>query len=399
MRYHRPIVSISVAYVATGKLHLKYDGAVPRPVESKFAHEVRERLMRVAQRNAWKTQGTGAQFMYGRLMSSRLLWGQDADDEEGLVMSVRSLTRGAENGHVLFALGGPGVNGLFSFDPETLSETRVVHGADHLYDDLALGRNHKLVVCSTPKRDGSSSIAVMNADGTDYAELTEGDSLDFNPSWVPGERREIVFASSGIARDQQGAARSFAPTVIQRLDVDTAQMDVIAEEKGADLIRPSMTGDGTLYYIRRPHVGPEKPSFWRANLDFLLFPVRLLFALLNFLNFFTTRYSGKQLTTAGNAKQRGADVKQMMMWDNLIRARDKAKESDADPESLVPSSWQLVRQRGMKTEVVAKGVGCYDVAEDGSVVYTNGGAIYHVNAAGERTKVCDGQYISHVIAI
>jgi hypothetical protein len=392
-------MSISVAYVATGKLHLKYDGAAPRPVESKFAHEVRERLMRVAQRNAWKTQGTGAQFMYGRLMNSRLLWGQDAEDEEGIVMSVRSLTRGSERGHVLFALGGQGVNGLFSFDPETLSETRVVHGADHLYEDLALDRRHNLVVCSTPKRDGSSSIAVMNSDATDYAELTEGDSLDFNPSWVPVERREIVYASSGIARDQQGVARSFAPTVIHRLDVDAAQLDVVAEEKGADLIRPTMTADGTLYYIRRPHVGPEKPSFWRANLDFLMFPVRLLFALMHFLNFFTTRYSGKQLTTAGTANRKGADVKQMMMWDNLIRAREKAKETDADPEALVPSSWHLVRQRGMKTEVLAKGVGSYDVSEGGSIVYTNGGAIYHLDGAGERTKVCEGQYISHVIAI
>lgn len=41
----------------------------------------------------------------------------------------------------------------------------------------------------------------------------------------------------------------------------------------------------------------------------------------------------------------------------------------------MPSSWHFVRQRGMKTDVLAKGVGCYDVSEDGSIVYTNGGAI------------------------
>jgi hypothetical protein len=292
------------------------------------------------------------------------------------------------------------VNALFSFDPETKDERRIVHGGvDHLYEDLALDRKHGLVACSTPKRDGSSCIAVMNHDATEYAELTEGDSLDFNPSWVPGDGREIVFASSGIARDGQGIARSFAPTVIQRLDIDRAQMDVVAEEKGMDLIRPAIGADGSLYYIRRPHVGPDKPSFWRANLDFLLFPVRLLFAFMQFLNFFSTRYTGKQLTTAGDRRRRGADVKQMMMWDNLIRARDKAKEIDDDPEALVPSSWHLVRQRGMKVETLAKGVGSYDVAEDGSIVYTNGGAIYRVTPDGQRTKVCEGQYISHVIAL
>lgn len=391
-------MSNSVAYVSAGKLHLKYDGASPRIVESKFAHDVRERVLRIAQRNAWKTHGSGAQFMYGRLMSSRMLWGQDAEDDPGLMIAVRSLTRGTGDGHVLFSLGG-GVSGLFSFDPQTMDETRLVHGDEHQYDDLALDRRHGLIACSTPKRDGSSSIAVMNPDATDYQELTEGDSLDFNPSWVRGERREIVYASSGIARDGAGTPESYAPTVIHRLDIATAQLDVVAEEKRADLIRPILTADGSLYYIRRPHVGEEKPSFWRANLDFLLFPVRLLFALMHFLNFFTTRYSGKQLTTAGNARQRGADVKQMMVWDNLIRAREKSKVKDADPESLVPNDWCLVRQRGMQTDVLAKGVGAYDVAEDGSIVYTNGGAIYRVDADGQRTKVCDGQYISHVIAI
>lgn len=391
---------MNVAYVSTGKLHLKFGDAAPRPVDSKFASEVRERLLRVAQRNAWKTQGTGAQFMYGRLMNSRLLWGQDADeDDEAVMMSVRSLTRGAAGSEVLFALGGRGVNGLFSFDPETLDERRVVHGADHLYEDLALDRTHNLVACSTPKRDGSSSIAVMSPDATDYAELTEGDSLDFNPSWVPGQRRELVFASSGIARDGGGAARSFAPTIIHRLDIDNAQMEEVAQEKGFDLIHPAMTTDGTLYYIRRPHYAGDKPSFWRANLDFLLFPVRLLFALMSFLNFFTTRYTGKQLTTAGDEARKGADVRQMMTWDNLIRAREKTKDANADPESLVPSSWNLVRQRGMKTETLAKGVSSYDVTGDGAIVYTNGGAIYHLTPDGTRTKVCEGQYISHVIAL
>jgi len=391
-------MSINVAYIAAGKLHLKYAGSDPRAIESKFAHEVRERLLRVAARNAWKTQGSGAQFMYGRLMNSRFLWGMDAEDGEGVVMSVRSLTRGPGNGDVLYCLGGQGVNGLFSFDPETRDEKRIVHGADHLYEDLSLGASHGLVACSTPKRDGSSSIAVMNCDATEYAELTEGDSLDFNPSWAAGERREIVFASSGIARDANGNVRSFAASVIHRLDIDSAQMDVVAEEKNADLIAPRADADGSLYYIRRPHVTTGKPSFWRANLDFLLFPVRLLFAFLNFLNFFSTRYSGKQLTTAGNAKRRGEDVKQMMIWDNLVRARDQAKENESDPESLVPSSWELVKQRGLKTETLANSVASYDLAADGSIVYTNGRAVYHLGADG-KSKVCDADYVSHVIAI
>ena len=387
-------MSISVAYVSAGKLHLKYDGAEPRTVESKFAHEVRERVIRVAQRNAWKTQGMGAAFM--RMGES--LW--DAEEQtNAIVTSVRCLSCGPAPGEILFALGGHGVNGLFSFDPETQTEKRIVHGADHLYEDLALERRLQLVACSSPKRDGSSSVAVMQPDATEYAELTEGDSLDFHPSWVPGGKRELVFASSGIGRGAEGEMLSLAPAVIHRLDVDTAQLEVIAEEKGRDLIHPRIAGDGTLYYIRRPHAVHERPSFWRANLDFLLFPARLLFALMKSLNAFTTRHTGKQITTAGGARQRFRDVRRMVSLDNYLQAGREAQEQREDPEAAVPSSWQLVRQRGMKTEVLAKGVGAYDIAADGSIVYTNGGAIYRIGSDGERTKVCDGQYISHVIAI
>lgn len=390
---------INVAFVASGKLHLKYEGTAARPVESKFAHELRERLVRVAQRNAWKTQGSGAQFMYGRLMNSRFLWGMDAEDEAGVSLSVRSLTRGTREGDVLYALGGNGVSGLFAFDPESLDERRIVHGVEHSYEDLELDRQRGLVACATAKRDGSTSIAVMNHDGSDLSELTEGDSLDFHPSWVPGERRALVFASSGIARDAEGHARSFAPTVIHRLDIDTADMEVIAEERGKDLIRPRVDAQGALYYIRRPHMLADKPSFWRANLDFLLFPVRLLFALLQFLNFFTTRYTGKQLTTAGDAKRRGADVKQMMVWDNLMHARNRAGEREEDPEALVPATWELVRQKGMKTETIAKNVAAFDLVGDGSVVFTNGRSIVHVTPDGQSSRICEADYISHVIAI
>jgi hypothetical protein len=120
---------------------------------------------------------------------------------------------------------------------------------------------------------------------------------------------------------------------------------------------------------------------------------------MHYLNFFSTRYTGKQLTTAGSTNRRGADVKQMMVWDNLIRARGETKSKDDDPDALVPSSWQLVRQRGMKLETVARNVATYDLCADGSVIYTNGSAIYRVSADGEKTKLCDGAYISHVIAL
>src|SRR5437764_12119216 len=149
-------MSLDIAYVASGKLFLKFGDAAPRPVESKFANEVRERLLRVAQRNAWKSEGSGAQFMHGRL-----LWGAKAADEDLPPIRISGVTRGAAPGKVVYALAGEDVGGLFAFDAETLEEKRLIHGADHYYRDLSYDPEHDSVCCSVAKRDGSASIAVM----------------------------------------------------------------------------------------------------------------------------------------------------------------------------------------------------------------------------------------------
>lgn len=383
-------MSIDIAYVAGGRLHLKFGDASPKQVESKFAREVRERLLRVEERNAWKTQGSGAQFMGGRL-----LWGMQPKQEEATAVQVRGISRGVAPAHVLYSLGGDQIGGVFSFDPETAEERRLIHGTSHVYDDLALHRELGLVACSVPKRDFSRCIAVMKSDLSDYGEVTEGDSIDMSPSWVPGDGRQLVFESAGIARNGAGAFVGMAPAVIHRLDVDSGDLQVAAEDPAMDLTRPRVAADGALYYIRRPHTATPKPSFWRANLDFLLFPARLLFAFMQYLNFFSARYSGKALTTAGNAKQKGADMKQMMIWENLMAADHDADPNE--PKALVPSSFQLVRQRGLKTETVARSVAAYDIAADGAIVYSTGNAIYHLDAAGKRTRVCEDQPITNVI--
>src|SRR5207253_11361922 len=126
-------MSIDIAYVAGSRLHLKFGDASPKQIESKFARDVRERLLRVEERNAWKTQGSGAQFKIGRL-----LWGMQAKQQETTAVHVRGISRGVAPAHVLYSLGGDQIGGLFSFDPETTEERRLIHGTNHVYDDLSL---------------------------------------------------------------------------------------------------------------------------------------------------------------------------------------------------------------------------------------------------------------------
>jgi hypothetical protein len=241
----------------------------------------------------------------------------------------------------------------------------------------------------------------MAADGSDLTEVTEGDSVDQAPSWGPGPGRQLVFQSAGIGRDRNGAFHSLGPFAVKRLDLDGGELTALLEDPGHDLLGPRVAPDGSLLCIRRPYKGRSGATFLAAMKDFVLFPARLLHALFQWLNFFTARYSGRPLTTAGGPKREGADIKQMMVWGNLIDAEQAARDGAPGDDSpdLVPSSWQLVR-RGPdgRVQSLAGGVLSFDVADDGALVYTNGTAVY-VIAGGAKRRLCTDHAIEQVIVV
>jgi len=145
-----------------------------------------------------------------------------------------------------------------------------------------------------------------------------------------------------------------------------------------------------LLYIRRPYEnGVAKLSPFTILKDTVLFPFRMVYAVFQFFNFFSMRYTGKPLTTSrGGGVQREQDLKQMMIWGNLVDAGRElrgADRSDSEAPSVVPASWQLMRRGpdGGAAETIAKGVLSFDVSASGDVVYSNGSAIYRL-AAGAR---------------
>ena len=84
----------------------------------------------------------------------------------------------------------------------------------------------------------------------------------------------------------------------------------------------------------------------------------------------------------------------------MIDAEKAIAAKKGDAKSLVPPTWQLVKRAGDDTEtVLAKGVLSYDVADDGSIVYTNGSAVYHRAPDGTVTELCRGKMIEHVSVV
>jgi len=385
-----------LAYIAQGKLHLQRDGG-PQTVESAFGRSLRDRAVQIHNRHAWKAQGRGAQYMRG------VLWAGTERDPVEVRIRVTSVTRGRNPGEVLYTLETDEISGVFALDA-TGFEQRLFHTADFRVQDIDVHPDGGGIALSAHYRNGMANVAVLNVDGSDFTEVSEGDSVDQAPRWVPGTERQLVFQSAGAGRDAGGRFSEFGPFAVHRLDLDSGEISCLAEDAKFDLLGPQMAGDGALYYIRRPYAnGQPAINPFLAITDIALLPFRLLYAVFQFVNFFSVRYTGRPLSTSGGAAKKSQDVKRMMVWGNLIDAERAAQEDrlgEQDAPSMVPSSWQLVRQSPDGTEVMAKGVLSFHIARDGSVIYTNGSAVHSIQPNGERpARILVGSMIEQVAAL
>ncbi len=385
-----------IAYLAQGKLHVYDNGAVDT-VESAFGRSLRERAVAIHQRHAWKTQGRGSQFMAG------MLWPGQARDPAEFPIAISSVARGRNPGELLYSLETDTVSGVFAVDAGG-AEQRIFHTSDFRVRQIALNPDGTTVAASIAHKNFTANIAVLQLEGSDFFEASEGDSIDSAPRWVPGSRR-IVFQSAGIGRDRAGRVSGLGPFTAQELDLDSGEMKCLAENADYDFLGPQKSADGALYYIRRPHQsGKRNLSPLQALLDAVLFPFRMAHAIFQFFNFFSMRYTGKPLSNSGGAAQRQPDLRQMMVWGNLIdvaRAEREDRLGDSSAPSLVPSSWQLVRQSSDGgTEVLTANVLSFDIATDGSLLYSNGSAVHRIPpGGGHAERVLVGTMIEQVAAL
>ena len=388
-------MGVSFAYLSAGRMCLKRDGEPVVTVDSHYARQARERAVQIQQRNAWKTAGTGARFMSGGAV-----WGRGGPSEAVLRTQITGLTRGPGSGEVYYALETSDVSGVFLLRDAGAQEDRLFHTTDYHVAELSLRDDHEMLTCVVGYRDGSSNIGIMQSDGSGLTEVTQGDAIDRAPHWVPGCKNQLVFQSAGIGRTAQGLAMGQSPFAIHKVDTERGEVTCLAEDPDHDLLAPQLLADGTLYYIRRPYRGATpKLSPGRALLDFVLFPFRLFHALFQYLNFFSVSYTGKPLTTAGGQRQKMADVRQMMIWGNLIQADKSTQSAEEEVSALVPDSWQLVRRSpNGQTTTLAKSVVSFDLCKDGTLICSNGNAILHLGQDGTSQWLHKDKLIEHVVA-
>jgi hypothetical protein len=391
------------AFVSGDALFVCGDSGESQRIESRFGQAVRDRAQRIAQRSAWKRSG-----QRDGLLSGASLWGGAGVDADSLRVAIVGVGRGRVPGEILYSLDTDEVSGVFAVpaaggEEEAGGEDRLFHSNHVRVDHLAAHPDRDEIACSVRAEQGASQIAVMRADGTGLTQVTEGDSVDQAPCWVPGRPRTLVFQSAGIGRDAHGEPVALAPFAIEQLDLDTGDLVPRAESPRFDYLSPRVGPDGLLYSLRRPYQGDAAPSHWRALLDFLAMPFRLLFAVFQWLNLFTAMYTGRKLTSSGGPEREGPDLKWMVVWGNLIEARKaerRGRMRGEEAPDLVPRSYELVRHRpDGEPEVLARAVLAFDLASDGTILVSNGSAVDRLEPDGHRERLCTAPRIGQVVAL
>lgn len=388
-------MTVDIAYLSQGKLYLKQGDRPVREITSEFGQSLQQRRLQIERRKAWRDRN-----MRSMTMSPQIAKQMEQQSEATTPISITSLCRTA-TGDFLYALESEDMGGLFRFELERNQENRLFHNTEFRISHLDFSADHDLIACTKNYPTGITNLATLSPNAVRPRDITEGDSVDLSPHWIPGQGKALVYQSAGVSRNEQGYVVDRTAFTIEKLDFDQQDIISMAADPKSDLLGPQVSADGWLYYIRRPYRSYQTPvNLGQLLKDILLIPWRLLEALFGFFNAFTQFFTGKPLMAAGN--QQKVERKFLRTLGGWITPENLPKENagETDAPNLVPASWQLVRQAAQGVpEVLAKHVLDFDLMADGTVLYTNGSSIHRITPEGKREKILVGRWIESVLGL
>ncbi|SHM82318.1 hypothetical protein [Ruminococcus flavefaciens] len=369
---------MKIVYLSEGSMYVCSDGKVSQlPCEraDKYADTVNE----INKNKAWKHSGRGAEFM------GAVEHYEDASKQTN-IFGISS----AYDGFVYSAVFGE----MGAIYRKNADEPKAPEG--HIYT----GMNRRITdICF---RDGKIAaimdghLAVFDERG-DYDEITDGASAERYPFWSANDNR-ILCSTVGFSIGGDGGV---SPSSIMAVDTDAGKMDELFAEENTDLIKPKNDSEGNYYFIRQPYKEP-RPKKEPILKSILLFPVRLIKAIIGFLNAFTTIFGGEPLRKnqqKGDVKTKTKSNRELYFEGRLLEAEKNEKENAASGDknpSILPRSRVLVKKAADGSEtVIKKGVLDYALCDEG-IVYSNGKEILLINGDGEESVIAKAAFADNI---
>jgi len=362
---------MEIVFLSEGRVHVisgSGSNANVRKLECSVAEKYRERAREIRQKNEWKHTGSGAAFMGSSMFTGDFMGGEPQD----IRLFVTGVAR--ENDRLVYALNFEDGGGVyFTYPDASEQDTHLYVDTKTSFYELDVNKSGVVAVsCATNHVE--RHIALLSTTKNDFRTLTDGDCSDCNPRWSRKNESVLYYDSAGIGYTSEGYFAGFGPRSVYRLNVKTGELDEVLQNADYDYVSPSEDAQGNLYFIRRPF---KQPVHRMSLADTLLAPFRFLRAIGGWMDFFSRKYTGKPLNTAGAnpAKQVQKSPQQIFIDGNLLEAEKNLKMNAAAGEAnpgYAPRSWELVKKTPDGSETVLhKGVMGYCITDNG-VAYSNG---------------------------
>ncbi|OYU99282.1 MAG: hypothetical protein CFE26_25945 [Verrucomicrobiales bacterium VVV1] len=374
-----------VALIADGRLIVAGLDGSSKTHDCQFAADILRRQQQSTEKNSWMRgdEGSGN----GGMFSAGTIWGKrgSVSQQESARPMIVAVEGGDRTDSMVYALWTGVVGAFLDYDFNEKYERRVFHRENFQVSHLDRSALDGRLICRVGDHQGAR-IALLDSDGRNSRLVTEGDSLDGAPSWIPDSADSIVYHSAGLSRTANGHVVGLGPYAIHRLNFSGHDLETLLESPDHDYLAPQMDARGVLHCIRRDYEGPggTRPSIWTTVKDALLFPFRLFRIMVDFFQILSHLVSRKPLVTAGQQKLDGPEPVRLWIHGRMSDL-EKAEKSNSPDGALAPADWVLIRREpdGRET-ILAKHVLTYDLGKNGDIVWSDGRNLHHLEAGTSR---------------
>lgn len=380
------------------KICVYKDGAVQK-YESNYIKNYRETMLRSEKNKEWKSQGHAA-----KLMAEGYYF--DGEDENKVEAAVHGVALTEDENRIVYAFSVNKSSGIYSklLDDEAKTEAHIVSANDVEFTSISYNSDGAMLA-SVQTDSITSQIAVFDKGSGDYKSITDGDSLDENPSF-DHTGKCVLFNSYGVGRDASRNFVEYTPSEIYKINLSTLQVEVLAFSYKHSYIKPLSDSKGNVYCIRKP--GSEKTKK-NPLIEILMIPVRIVQGIVGFISAFVMCFSGKPLVSGqsgrsaaggGAAKAGDPDVKKIFVNNNLLNVDKELKKNKKQEDyGFIPSSWKVVKLgkcAEVETDVeLASGAADFCIVEENGkteIVYSNGKHLFAVSEGQKRRKLADADF-------
>jgi hypothetical protein len=349
-------------------------------VTSKFAQEKAEYSQREHSMHGWKGDGVpGADPYFG----SNVIWGKQAYLQPFRKFRFKNVMVKNES-TIYYLITNDFVTGLFQYSITENEELRLFH--KRAFQELGMDYSPSLdkFVAAMVNEDLSADIELLDNQASYEKSLTSGDSRDSNPCFSRSNPENVLYQTAGIGRDEQGFLWGYGPEAVNKVNIHSGEITALLADEKYDYLSPKDDQQGNVYCIRRPYhpLGYASPlkMLWYV----VTFPVRLVVAILRFLDAFTKLFSKDPMRLAGHTSQPQAENKYVRVLGQTIDMAKVQRDARFSNEpSLVPKSWELIKFNNQgEISVISRKVSSFDIDNNGQLHITNGFRVREIAESG-----------------